>query len=497
MTVPARLVAAFVAVVVVLVVPTGYAMVRLGDLQSLAVAERGQHATAASAIGRMEASLARLDLRLRSYLSQPSAALEADVYGALAELRADVDRLDAAGYNRAAEILATPIDALEATVAEIEGLAGAGRLDDATDAFAAVQPLVSAVGEELTRAAETVDRQAQADFARAEAISASARTGTLLALAVGLFVAGLVGIWATGALVTPLRRLSRATAEVADGRLEAPGDLPYDRDDEIGDLSRSFRAMTLRLAELDRLKAEFVGVASHELKTPINVIRGYTELIEEELSGEVTESQEEVLHAIAEQCRSMSRMVSRLMDISRLETGSYELELETLHVADVLTGLVRAFDILAEQEGIELKTRVQEGTPETFVADMDIVRDEILGNLVTNALKFTPRGGEVRVTARREDGHVVFRVADTGPGIPKEHREHVFDKYHQVERSRKVGSGLGLALAREMAQAHGGTIDLVPARDQGAVFDVTLPLAPDGASDPASGAPESSIAVAD
>lgn len=478
MTVPARLIACFVALTIILVLPTAYATVRLGELQSLAVGERGDHATASSAIGRMEASLVRLDLNLRSYLADPTSGLEADVDGTVEDLRREVSRLEEAGFAEAASRVAPTVEALDATVRQIEGLASEGRLTEATTAFRGTGPLVDAAEEELTRAARSVDREAQRDFSRAEEISTSARAGTLLALAFSLSLAGVIGIWGTGALASPLRRLSRATAEVADGDLEAPDDLPYDRDDEIGELSRSFRNMTMRLAELDRLKAEFVGVASHELKTPINVIRGYAELIEEELSGDVTEQQRDILHDIAEQCRAMSEMVSRLMDISRLETGTYRLELETVHPEDLLTGLVRAFDLLADREGVELRTEIDDGAPATLMADMDIVRDEILGNLVSNALKFTPAGGEVRVSARGMDERLAIRVADSGPGIPAEHREHIFDKYHRVERSGKVGSGLGLAIAREMAEAHGGTIELIRSDESGSVFEVRLPVRP-------------------
>ena len=132
------------------------------------------------------------------------------------------------------------------------------------------------------------------------------------------------------------------------GHYAPPRDLPYGGGDEIGDLARSFRGMTQRLEDLDRLKTEFVGVASHELKTPINVIQGYTELIEEELEGDLTQNQRDILDRIAEQTRSMARMVSRLMDISKLETGSYQMELEVVLVKDLLLGLVRGYELLAE-----------------------------------------------------------------------------------------------------------------------------------------------------
>lgn len=480
MTVPARLLLAFLAVTIVLVVPTGYATLRLGELQSLAVGERDQHATASLAMGRIEAGLNRLDLQIRGYLAEPDPAGAVELESTLGDIRDQISLLEGAGYAAAADAVAPMVEALAAAISEIRVLAEDGRLGEATESFAAVQSLMEMAGRELTGGAAMVDRRAQADFLRAEEISSSARTGTLFALVLALAIAGLVGIWATGALASPLQQLSLATADVADGDFEAPSDLPYDRGDEIGDLSRSFRTMTRRLDELDRMKAEFIGLATHDLKTPINVIMGYAELVDDELVGEVTEQQHEILAGISEQCQAMTRLVSRLMDISRLEAGTYRLEMERMHVEDLVTGTLRAFELLAERRGILLVAEVDESAPETAVMDVDVVRQEILGNLISNALKFTPEGGEVRMTVGGADGSLRLRISDTGPGIPPGHRDHIFDKYYQVDRSRKVGAGLGLAIVRELTEAHGGHIELVSpdAEGVGAVFDLYLPVEP-------------------
>lgn len=481
MSLRTRLLAAFLVVVAVLALPAGFAALRLTELQSLAVEERGRHAAASLSLGRFQAALAEFDLRLRSHVAAPGPGAGERVDIALSNLEREVSFLERSGYGDAAGPLAGTVEALAASTEQLRVLVDEERLSEATDAFGRIQPLLQRATAQLGDAASSVDRRAQEDFDRAHEISLRARRGTLLALGFGLAVAGLVVTWAAGAVTAPIRRLARATGAVSDGHLRAPDDLPYDRRDEIGELSRSFRSMTRRLEELHRMKAEFVGVVSHELKTPINVIRGYTELIEEELASDVTEHQREILRGIADQVRAMSRLVGRLMDISRLETGEYHLELERVHVEDVVVGLERAFDLVADRSGVDLRTRIDESAPETMVLDVDLVRDEVLGNLVSNAVKFTPEGGEVRLEVRGESGRVVFRVEDTGPGIPEEHREHVFDKYYQVQRSRKMGSGLGLAIAREMAEAHGGTIQLLPSAAEGAAFEVVLPLRPPGA----------------
>lgn len=486
MTVRSQLVAVFAVMATVLLFPAGYAVIRLAELRDIAVEERGRHAAASLALGRLSAGLADLDRYERSYVAAPDSALRAAVRRTMSWLHRELEYLDAARYGSATEELRRTVARTAELTVEIDSLVAGGRLVEATEAFARLAPLVEEAEERLGSLAAAVDRRAQEDFERARVISDSARSAILAAIGLSLVVAVLLGGWATGTLTVPLRRLTRATAGVARGDFRTPESLPYDRPDEIGALAGSFRAMTERLAELDRLKAEFIGVASHELKTPINVIRGYADLIEEELTEDLTEHQREILRGIVEQAHVMSRLVSRLMDLTRLETGRYRLEVEEVHLEDVVTGLVRAFDVLSHREGIAIVTEILPSAPRILVVDVDAIRDDVLGNLVSNALKFTPRGGEVRITAWGEehaDGTgAVIEVADTGPGIPEEHRPHIFEKYYQVERSRAVGTGLGLAIAKEVVEAHGGEIRLEPPGDAGARFRIRLPVRPASAS---------------
>jgi len=482
-----RLVLTFLLVGVFLSLPSFFAAARLGRLRDLATVERAHHAEAALALGGLEAHLAELDRFLRSYVAAPDPSLRGSVFETLGNLRAEVERIRHAGYPDAAEGLDGELVALQTNTEGIDSLVQSGQLRAATDRFFTVQPSITEVRDGLEALARTVDERASADFQRAEEISDAARGTTLLTVLLGLAVAVVITGWTTRALWSPLERLRRALSQVAEGDHSAPVDLPYERKDEIGELSASFRAMVRRLSELDRLKAEFVGVAGHELKTPINVIRGYTALIEEELAGELTTPQREILDGIAEQTRSMTRMVSRLMDISRLETGSYDLDLEVIPGRDLLFGLERAFEVLATRRAIRLSIEVASDTPLNVKVDIDLFRGEVLGNLVANALRFAPSGGEVRVRARAEAGGVLFEVADSGPGIHPDHQAFVFEKYYQAERSRALGSGLGLAIAKEFAEAHGGWVRLaadVPDGLGGAVFHVWIPAVEAEAVDP-------------
>jgi signal transduction histidine kinase len=474
-----RLILTFLLVGVVLSLPSFFAAARLADLRDLAVVERAHHAEAALALGGLEANLAELDRYLVSYVAAPDSSLRNAVFEVFEGLRAQVEQIRDAGYTDEAEALELSLGELLERTRGIDSFVRSRQLGAATAAFYSLQPSIREIREGLADLAGTVDTRASSDFQRAQEISDSARDTTLLTVLLGLIVAVLITGWTTRALWSPLERLRLALSQVAEGDPSAPDGLPYDRNDEIGELSVSFRAMVQRLAELDRLKAEFVGVAGHELKTPINVIRGYAGLIEEELAGELTDPHRAILDGIAEQTRSMTRMVSRLMDISRLESGAYAMELEAMTVHDILFGLERAFEVLATRRGIRFTIEVADDAALTVNVDVDLFRDEVLGNLVANALRFASKGGEVRVRARREGEGVLIEVADSGPGIHPDHRPFVFDKYYQAERSRAMGSGLGLAIAKEFAEAHGGWIRLAsdtPHGLGGAVFEVWIPV---------------------
>lgn len=470
-----RLILVFLVVMALLALPSVYALLRFGELRELAVENRVRHAEAVVALGDVQTAVSEVDRLVRSFVATPSPRLQASLSAALAELTTAAREVGEAGYARETEALVPAVDTLMAAVVGVQQMVTDGELERATDRALSLGPGVAEVRRRVGEAATALDRRAERDFIRADAISRAGRDAVLFATVAALGLALLLAAWTTGALAGPLERLRRAMAEVTEGELEAPDDLPYGRRDEIGALATSFRTMTRRLAELDRLKVEFMGMASHEMQTPVNVIRGYTELIEEELAPELTDDQRDILRRIAEQTGTMSRLARRLMDISRLEAGTLGMEKEPVRVQDLLTGIERRYEILAREKGIDLQVGVLPGAPREVVVDVDLVRDEVLGNLVSNALRFTPRDGVIRVQAAGQDGGLVVEVADTGPGIPEEHRAHVFERYYRAERSRGLGTGLGLAICRRIAEAHGGWVRLVDTDAGGATFHVFLP----------------------
>jgi hypothetical protein len=290
-------------------------------------------------------------------------------------------------------------------------------------------------------------------------------------------------------------------ATVAAGDFAAPAELPHGQADEIGDLVRSFRAMTERLAELDQLKGEFVNAISHDLKAPLGMIGTCAELIEERGGGALPVGQRELLATIREHVRVLAERVSKLLHLSRLEAGGFPIQPEPVPVRQVFEAVRRTFTAEAERRGLALTVAIDASLPRVMTVDADCLYNEILCNLVTNALKFTPRGGQLDVRAWggvQEAGHprdvLHVTVADTGVGIPAAELPLVFLKYYQVGgRRRADGAGLGLAIVRHAVEAHDGIVTVQSALGRGALFHVMLPVA--GPSRHAAGTQQSPLEV--
>jgi signal transduction histidine kinase len=283
-------------------------------------------------------------------------------------------------------------------------------------------------------------------------------------------------------MVRPITQLRQAMARVAGGDFHVPDDLPYDRSDEIGHVSRSFRGMTARLEELDKLKAEFMSISTHELKTPINVISGYAELMHERVFGEVTPKQGEALSSIREQTKVLTQMVNQLLDMSRIEAGGMRLEILDVDLPEMFERLERTFQAMARKQGVGFEVSLAGNAPRLIPGDGDRLRDQVLGNLISNALKFTSPEGHVTVRGLREGEWMKIEVEDNGSGIPAEQLPHVFNKFYQVgEQARSKGAGLGLAIAHEVVSGHGGEISVVSTPGRGTCFTILLPTSRDRA----------------
>jgi two-component system sensor histidine kinase GlrK len=265
--------------------------------------------------------------------------------------------------------------------------------------------------------------------------------------------------------------MKKKTREIAEGVFEADLDLPSPP--EIGALAQAFNTMCAKLKEVDRMKSDFYSLMSHELRTPLTSIKEGTNLFLEGMGGEVTEKQRELLTIVAEESNRLIDLVNPLLDLSKLEAGMVNFHLARTDLSRLVARSLREVAPLAEAKNIRVENDIGE-IPSVSVDEERIM--QVLRNLLGNALKFTPRGGSVRVQVRREEDLVQVSVTDTGPGIPKEHIGLIFEKFRQAspEGRRILGTGLGLAIVKYIVHAHGGRVWVESEVGQGSTFTFVL-----------------------
>ncbi|HUG41206.1 MAG TPA: ATP-binding protein [Longimicrobiales bacterium] len=465
-------------VLAVMVVPAVYAVNRVRDVRRIALDLREDAARSSLTVGRLSAGLARLDRYQRAFVATGDPEHQRRSGAAVRQLELHLQALSRSGYADVAEATEFPIDGLRAVTARIDDLMAERRLDEATALMGAqARPLLARADAATAALAAALDRATAAQVERADRLTAAAVSATTTALIVAVVLALALAIIAARLLSRPLLRLSASMATVASGRFDPPSDLPYHRNDELGELSRSFRSMSLRLADLDRMKAEFVGVATHDLKTPISVISGYAEMLAEELNGTLDRRHGEIVRALAMQARTLGRRVEQLLEISRMEASGLRLGLEEINLRHFTASLEKAHSAAAARHRIAFSTAVTDSAPSFLIADPDCLQTEVLGNLLENGFRFTPPGGRVHLHVSGEGGMVAFEVRDTGRSIPAEDRAFVFDRYYQGRGLGRVGSGLSLPIARAGVLAHGGEIQVESGTGE-TIFRVTLPVHP-------------------
>jgi two-component system OmpR family sensor kinase/two-component system sensor histidine kinase BaeS len=292
-----------------------------------------------------------------------------------------------------------------------------------------------------------------------------------------ILVAGIIGLillfLGAVAVVRSIRRMAAPLGDVMEAAERVSGGDYEVRVRERGPremrrLARSFNEMASRLGDSERQRRDLLADVAHELRTPLSVIRGDLEAI---VDG-VYPADRGHLVPVLEEARVMARLLEDLRTISTAEAGALRLHRETTAPERLVEDAVAAFRGRAEAAGVRLETLVADGVP---ALDVDPVRiGQVLGNLVTNAIEHTPSGGSVGVAVRPDaDGRVAFEVRDTGSGIPPEDLPRIFDRFQRSPRSR--GAGLGLAIARTLVEAHGGTIEAASEPGCGTTVRVVLP----------------------
>jgi signal transduction histidine kinase len=289
----------------------------------------------------------------------------------------------------------------------------------------------------------------------------------LLAAGVALIIALLLGYAGARMFAGRIKRLERAADRISSGRFDEP--VVDTRGDELSALASAFDRMRVRLAQLDDARREFVANASHELRTPLFSLGGFLELLDDEELDEAT--RREFLVSMREQVDRLTKLASDLLDLTRLDAGRLTVEREPVDLVALAGDLVEEFGPLAASTRHTLRGSLDG----TVFAEADELRALQLGRiLVENALLHTPPETAVEVRVRRRGATAVLEVEDGGPGIPREQRDQLFERFFRLDGARASGSGLGLAIAKELAELMDGSVE-VDSEPGRTVFSLVLP----------------------
>lgn len=307
------------------------------------------------------------------------------------------------------------------------------------------------------------------------AILLSAVAATTLALVIGAVLARTIS--------QPVRKLKEATHRVAEGELGYQ--VTVRASDELGDLADSFNQMSADLAHSIDLRRQMTADIAHELRTPLSVILGYTEALSEgKLSGS-----DETFDVMHDEAQHLQRLIEDLRTLSLADAGELPLMRQTVPPDGLLERVAIAHAPRAREQGVSVEVEAPPDLPPMTI-DPDRMA-QVLSNLVGNALRYTPRGGSIRLLAENNGGTIKLKVVDTGPGIAEKDLPHIFQRFYRADSSRDAAegqTGLGLAIARSIVEAHGGMIDVASTLGEGTTFTITLPAK----SSPASETPPAS-----
>jgi len=295
--------------------------------------------------------------------------------------------------------------------------------------------------------------------------------GLIISSLVTLFIALTLGGILIVSFTRPIRKLANATEAVADGELGYQVDI--NSADELGRLAASFNSMSADLERADQARKQITADIAHDLRTPLSIMHGYTEA----MSDGKLEGSKEIYQVMHQQARHLNYLIADLRTLSLLDSNELTFQIQNIDPGIILNQVKMAFTSLADEKGIQLTLQIDQELPRV---DLDPDRlNQILGNLLSNAVNILDPGGEIKISSQVDQNEFHFIVWDNGPGIQKEEIPHLFDRFYRTDKARKTdngSSGLGLAITKKLVEAQGGKISVESEPGQGTTFKVSFPI---------------------
>lgn len=293
--------------------------------------------------------------------------------------------------------------------------------------------------------------------------------GTIVPIVV--LATGIIGYLLAMAALHPVNNMIRTIRQITAANMKLKIAVPR-TNDEIQRLAETFDDMLGRLDHAFTSQRQFVEDLSHELKTPLTVMKGEFEVALKKMRS--SEEYESILKSGLEEINKITSLVENLLMIARLESNQIAPEITAVELAGLVSNIVSDMKVLADQKQIQLAFSGPSSQP--IKGDTNQLK-RLFVNLIDNAIKYTPPGGRISIYMDRDNGNVSIRIVDTGKGIPKEELDHIFDRFYRVDKSRSsIGFGLGLSIVKSIAEMHKGTVTVSSQPGQGTTFNIRLPL---------------------
>jgi signal transduction histidine kinase len=302
---------------------------------------------------------------------------------------------------------------------------------------------------------------------------ASFNDALLLSLTIATLAAVSVSILLSRGVVSNVQSITNASKKISKGHYS--GRVPVESQDELGQMAESFNLMAENLEQVESMRTQLIADVSHELRTPLTYIQGAMEALQDG----VLPSSNETFEQVHQEAGRLSRLVDDLQELSRIEAGAINLDMQPSQIENLIQASIKRFSSSANKKNISLQVRQPDNLPAVIMDDARIT--QVLTNLVSNAIQYSPQGGKVLISVNLERDEMEISISDSGIGITPEHIPHIFTRFYRVDKSRSRqsggGSGIGLTIAKSLVEAHHGRIWVVsPGVLGGSTFTFTLPL---------------------